>query len=86
MENKPVYDNDSFTLVSAFKNHLNNVTINASNVMRTSDIAFTELKNTAYTTKLDNTEGSVSLTDNVFEINMVNYQAISSGWGKHCSV
>jgi hypothetical protein len=81
IENKPVYDNDSFTIVSAFKNHLNNVTINATSIMRISDIVFTELKSMAYTTQLDNAAGSVSLTDTVFQVNMVNYQSLANGWG-----
>jgi hypothetical protein len=81
IENKPVYDNDSFQLVSAYQTHLNNVTINATKVMNISDIAFTELKNMSYTTQLDNAAGSVSLTDNIFQINMINYQSLASGWG-----
>jgi hypothetical protein len=81
IENKPVYDNDSFQLVSAFQTHLNNVTINATSIMKIADIAFTELKNMSYTTQLDNAAGSVSLTGNVFQVNMVNYQSLASGWG-----
>lgn len=81
IDNKPVYDNDSFSIVSAFQNHLNDIMINSSSVMKISDIAFTELKNMAYTTQLDNAAGSVSLTGNVFQINMTNYQAIAQGWG-----
>jgi hypothetical protein len=80
IENKPVYTNDAFQLVSAFKTHLNNVTINATKVMNMSDITFTELKNMSYTTKFDAT-GTVTLTGNVFQINMTNYQSIASGWG-----